>query len=213
VIAARVVLVALLLSCVPALAGEPSMLVPPGESVAGRSQADWSRAWWQWAGSFESADSPVADRSGEKCHLKQNGPVWFLAGTYGTRRTTRTCTIPAGRYIFFPLINFAVFPRHPVDLPTCESVTRAAKRTTEDATALVLSLDGRQPSHLERHRQATAACFDLGALADPPQVVFPTAANGYYAMLRPLAPGRYELEFGGALPSMLQAVTYHLTVE
>jgi len=62
-------------------------------------------------------------------------------------------------------------------------------------------------------RQATATCFDLGALADPPQVVFPTAANGYYAMLRPLRPGRYELEFGGALPSMLQAVTYHLTVE
>ena len=32
-------------------------------------------------------------------------------------------------------------------------------------------------------------------------------------MLRPLAPGRHTLNFGGVLPSMLQAVTYTLIVE
>jgi len=28
--------------------------------VAGLSQADWSRVWWQWAASFEHHDMPVA---------------------------------------------------------------------------------------------------------------------------------------------------------
>src|SRR5437762_1456121 len=84
--------------------------VPPGERVADTSQADWSKAWWQWAGSFDRADSPVADRTGTSCHLKQSGPVWFLAGTYGTRRTIRTCTIPRDKYLFFPLINYVVMP-------------------------------------------------------------------------------------------------------
>jgi len=39
------------------------------------------------------------------------------------------------------------------------------------------------------------------------------AANGYWVMLRPLAKGRHTIEFGGALPSILQAVTYTLVVE
>ena len=45
------------------------------------------------------------------------------------------------------------------------------------------------------------------------QPVYPSAANGYYVMLRPLPPGRHTLNFGGVLPSMLQAVTYTLIVE
>jgi len=87
---------------------QTGMAVPPTEAVANTSQADWSRAWWQWAGSFNRAESPVADRSGENCHLKQNGPVWFLAGTYGTQRTIRTCKVPRGKYLFFPIINYVV---------------------------------------------------------------------------------------------------------
>jgi hypothetical protein len=32
-------------------------------------------------------------------------------------------------------------------------------------------------------------------------------------MLKPLKPGTYELHFGGALPSMMQALSYTLVVE
>ena len=38
----------------------------------------------------------------------QSGPVWFLADTYGTKRTIRTCTVPRGKHLFFPLINYVV---------------------------------------------------------------------------------------------------------
>src|SRR6185436_15739419 len=85
-----------------------AVVVPANAPVFGKTQAEWSQAWWQWAGSFDHAESPVADRTGENCHLKQEGPVWFLAGTYGTRRTVRTCTVPQGKHLFFPLINYVV---------------------------------------------------------------------------------------------------------
>lgn len=76
--------------------------IAPDALVEDMSQEDWSRAWWQWAGSFPRQDSPVADRTGELCGQKQKGPVWFLAGTYGTQRTIRTCHVRGKSTCSFP---------------------------------------------------------------------------------------------------------------
>ncbi len=196
-----------------ASSADDPVAVPTGKSVAGLSQIEWSRAWWQWASSFDKSESPVADRSGERCQLKQSGSVWFLAGTYGSRRTIRTCTVPKGTYLFFPLINYVVYPRDPLSPPSCQAVTAEARAVTDGISSLILDINGRRISGLEQRRFATATCFDLAARADPPHQVFPAAANGYYVMLEPLRPGKYEVNFGGVLPSLSQAVTYQLTVE
>ena len=205
-------LLATLLLAQPASMAAEVELVPPDQPVAGLRQDEWSRAWWQWAASFAREDSPVADRTGERCAARQSGQVWFLAGTYGTRRTIRTCTVPAGRHLFFPLINYVVM-RRPTGSTSCAAVTRSAAEMMEDASGLLLEVDGVRYPDLMRHRQATRECFDLGALTEPRTQIFPAAANGYYVMLKPLAPGRHTLNFGGVLPSMLQAVTYTLIVE
>jgi hypothetical protein len=200
----------------PAFA-QTGIAVPPAERVAEVSQAEWSKAWWQWAGSFSEADSPIADRTGANCHLSQSGPVWFLAGTYGTRRTVRTCKIPRDKYLFFPLINYVVMPGPERGAchgaVCCLSYMETARSITDDPANLILELDGRRIDDLARYRQATTECFDMGALAEPKYRVFPSAANGYYVMLRPLGPGKHVLNFGGMLPGMSQAVTYTLLVE
>jgi hypothetical protein len=209
------VILLLLMSSLPGLAvgadsTAASRVVDPSEAVAGLFQAEWSRAWWQWAGSFKRSESPVADRSGARCQAGQSGNVWFLAGTYGTARTIRTCTIPAGKYLYFPLINYVVSPSYAGSL-TCEAAKDTAHEMTDDVSSLVLALDGQRISNLELHRQATPDCFDLAARAGGG--VSPSAANGYYVMLRPLSRGTHTLEFGGILPGMSQAVTYTLKVE
>ncbi len=48
--------------------------------------------------------NPVEDNTGKFCGLGQSGPVWFLAGTFGGT-VERTCTIPAGKALFYPLVN------------------------------------------------------------------------------------------------------------
>lgn len=197
--------------CLPTKAAEP-LLVPPDESIAGLNQSEWSRSWWQWAGSFEHSESPIADRTGSLCASKQSGDVWFLAGTYGTRRTVRTCTVPRGKHLFFPLINYVVAPAENGST-NCMSVMSTAARMTDQAANLLLEVDGVRHPDLAKHRQPTRGCFDLGLLAEPKARIFPSAANGYYVMLRPLPPGTHTLNFGGALPSMLQAVSYTLIVE
>lgn len=211
----KCIVIVLVVSLFPVLAfagetGDPTTLVAPSEKIAGRSQADWSRAWWEWAGSFADYESPIADKKGTRCQQKQSGPVWFLAGTYGTHRTIRSCTVPAGKYLFFPLINYVVFPNATHSI-TCEDAKATAADTTDDVASLVLELDGRLFKNLEAHRQPTKECFDLAALAGGG--VKPSAANGYYIMLRPLSRGTHTLNFGGILPGMSQAVTYTLHVQ
>ncbi len=189
-----------------------SELLPPTEPVAQRSQLDWSVLWWKWAASFEREDSPIADRTGANCTFKQGESVWFLAGTYGTKRTVRTCTVPEGKYLFFPLINYIVTPSARSSV-RCPGVRAEAAHMTNDVSALILEVDGKRFTGLERHRQATVECFELGDNNTLASTSGPTASNGYFVMLRPLPRGKHVINFGGALPSMLQAVTYTLTVE
>lgn len=181
-------------------------LIPPDELIAGATQAEWSVRWWQWAFSFERVRSPISDRTGEMCASRQSGDVWFLAGTYGTRRTERTCTVPFGKTLLFPLINYVTF-RGEGTKESCMSLAARAAALTNHPSALVLEVDGKRYNELTSHRLATP-CFGLvqGQPAD-------AVSNGYYVALRPLSKGKHVLNFGGILPDMVQAVTYTLTVE
>lgn len=185
---------------------EDAQIVPATESVADASQADWSIRWWQWAFSFERTRSPISDRTGQMCASRQSGNVWFLAGTYGTHRVVRTCTVPAGKTLFFPLINYVAFRGDDSD-ESCQSLQDRAKVLTDKPDALVLEVDGHRYASLEAHRLHTE-CFSL-VTGQPKDA----AADGYFVAIRPLTKGRHELNFGGVLPSLAQAVTYTLEVE
>lgn len=199
---------ALILTLLLAAAALPAraQLVPPGKAIAGASQEEWSKRWWHWALSFEDEDSPVADRDGRLCASGQSGPVWFLAGSYDSTRTVRSCRIPAGKTLFFPLVNSIAFPPDD-EREACASLMLRAESLTEAPAALVLEVNGKRFSGLDAHRQATRGCFLVAADDDAP-----AAANGYYVALGPLKAGKYTLHFGGILPSLSQAVTYTLDV-
>lgn len=189
-----------------------SPVLGPDEQVGWVTQGEWSRRWWEWALSFSNDISPVADRTGAQCGNRQAGDVFFLAGTYGTARTVRTCRVPADKYLFFPLINYVV-KQAPGWNPSCADVTALAGRMTDGVAMLVLEVDGVRYAGLERHRQLSPECFNAYARYPGGARAFPAASNGYYVMLKPLARGRHTINFGGALPDMSQAVSYTLIVE
>jgi hypothetical protein len=95
-------LVALTLAAAPASA--QSFVVPPDSLPGGLSYQQWSARWWQWAASIPFDQNPILDPTGADCAINQSGPVWFLAGTSGFS-TTRSCAVPAGKMIFFPIVN------------------------------------------------------------------------------------------------------------
>jgi hypothetical protein len=186
-----------------------SSVVAPSTTVSGRTQGEWSVAWWQWAYAFDEEDSPLADSVGDKCAAGQSGPIWFLAGVFGSRPVKRHCIVPAGKYLFFPIVNYSVIAN--ARMSSCESVTATAKELIDGATNLTLIVDGEELRNLKPFRQVSPRCFNVGERAN--RNYFPTAANGYFVMLKPLSPGKHTIKWGGEVSGRLrQAVVYELTV-
>jgi hypothetical protein len=82
-------------------------VIPPQAHPFGLSYGEWGARWWSWAFSFPLAQLPLLQAGEVDCSLGQSGSVWFLAGTVGGA-ATRSCTIPTGTALFFPIINYRV---------------------------------------------------------------------------------------------------------
>lgn len=93
----------------PACKPEPRV-IPPGFKAYGKSYSEWAARWWQWAWSIPKPVNPMLDLDGDDAEEGQIGDVWFLAGYLGEAPSLpveRTCEIPAGKALFFPIINLA----------------------------------------------------------------------------------------------------------
>jgi hypothetical protein len=87
------------------LAPPTFVVVPPTQTWAGKSYADLAGEWWRWAAQIPASLNPVADRTGFLCRIGQSGSFFFLAQSGGGPAVRRTCTVPAGRAVFFPVIT------------------------------------------------------------------------------------------------------------
>ncbi|MDI9240240.1 hypothetical protein QLQ15_15120 [Lysobacter sp. LF1] len=183
--------------------------VPSDGIVGDLNQAQWTARWWQWVGRF-GADTgvPYADRDGSLCTLHQEGPVWFLAGTDGRFDAVRTCTVPADKHLFVPLINWVMGQGG--DTVSCDEKRAAAARLADNVGTGLVLLDGRPIGKLERMRVAAGGCF---AMSDE---VFSATTDGYWLMLKPLPPGKHQLAISAAWRDgprqMMQNFRYELDV-
>lgn len=113
---------------------------PINSKPYGLTYGEWTAKWWQWAPSIPTKDNPTTDENGEKCAVGQNDPnVWFLAGT-GGGADTRACTIPAGKAIFFPVLNVEC-DYLSQDLKTESDLRKCAKADQDKATNLQAIVD------------------------------------------------------------------------
>ena len=79
-------------------------VVRPNSNEFGNTYGEWSARWFQWLLSIPADKNPAFDDTGKNCKEGQTGQVWFLAGTFGGK-AERTCTIPRGQDLFFPVVN------------------------------------------------------------------------------------------------------------
>lgn len=179
--------------------------------------------WWQWGLQQPAATNPLSDQTGQFCANRQRGKIWFLAGPGPTDADTivnRTCTIPAGKKLFFPLVNVfsGALPSDPPELHTVAAqLAIVAMSDVVDSSGLSVTVDGHPPVGrvLFEDSNVFRVVFPADNLfgVDAGSVLFPAVDAGYYALLRPLRPGQHLLHFTGQIPG-LSAVdaTYHLTI-
>ena len=210
-------------------------VLPPHSVVAGKTLGEWSAIWWKWAVAFPVNDNPLLDLTGTKSKFGDVGPVFFLAGVFGHGSATRTVTIPANKFIFFPMVNFQ---NDNVGYGCTDPATPCKGRFTIDelyaqidaiftVTDLHASIDGHSVGELDElraHRerapvfsytfQLTDNVYEAAGVttADATGTVFPAVGDGYYLMLRPLPAGQHEIKFGGTVNGNSLDLTYKVTV-
>lgn len=184
-------------------------IVPKHQLVRGNSYGDWSAQWWQWILSIPEATNPNLDTTGQFCGEGQAGPVWFLGGSFGNDPVDRTCTVPAGKLLFFPIVTslfgsgvFDCDPTVPNVLCNLAELRQSADAALADVS-LQLVIDGAAVPVRTLHRQrVTSPVLTLtypedNVVGEPAGTYSPQVADGYWVMLRALPPGDHTLDFRG----------------
>jgi hypothetical protein len=202
-------------------------IVPIHKEPGGQTYGRWAAEWWQWVLGIPAIVNPLTDATGEHCGKRQVDKVWFLAGSV-IGAVERTCTVPAGKALFFPLITnfFGAFLNDPPETRT-EEFVRAAASCTEPAQISV-SIDGsdvRNPTRFFTGPSGSQSpifnvqlppgnLFGVDETVVPELVLSPSAEQGYYLFVRPLSSGAHTIRWtaSGCVPGLSQDVTYHLTV-
>jgi len=206
--------------------GNPGIL-PPQSHPHGHTYGEWAARWWQWALETPASVNPFIDMTGEHCDGGQLGHVWFLAGVLGGGSATRTCNVPRGTALFFPVVNIAwfAFTTDPPEERTETFVRNAAAATCGTAVALEADIDGVKVNDPFQYFEQSPL-FDVQLPPDnlfgatttdiPELLLSPSVDEGYYLFLAPLSPGKHTLHWSGSWEKPENCpnldVTYNLTV-
>lgn len=185
--------------------------------------------WWQWALSIPTSVNPLEDFNGAACMVGQRGPVWFLAGVFNGSSATRSCAVPEGAALFFPVINSINFntPNVCGQGPAAISVKdlRSFSATfIAGASELSVSVDSQPVTALEHIKSIVfdvalpgnnlfnALCGGPGTV--PANIYSPAVDDGIYVLLKPLEGGQHRLRIHAENQSQgfVEDITYILTV-
>ena len=204
--------------------GNPGVL--PLQSTPNNLTYDqWTAAWWQWVLSVPADVNPLFDETGANAGQGQAGPVWFLGGVANASGTAeRTITVPAGRALFFPVLNFVWISTGPTDPQTAEGIRAIIAPAADAATDMVCVIDGVSVKNLPLYR-TESPLFNVALPANnifgiDPGTYGPSMDQGYYLMLAPLKAGTHTIHFNGSMPATIPPywapfsldITYHITV-
>ena len=200
--------------------GNPGVL-PVNSNPNGRSYGEWSAAWWQWVLSIPTTVNPLLDATGADCAQGQSGHVWFLAGVLNVSGdATRSCTIPSGTALFFPVINVECSTLEPPPFSGSNETELRSCAHAFSFTNLQASIDGVPLTNLASY-EIDSPLFTFTLPADNVLGIAPaptsgmSVGNGVYLLLAPLPIGEHTLIFGGEYPDFngfTLEITYHLTV-
>jgi hypothetical protein len=195
----------------------------PGIIPNGARYENLSSQWWQWMWAQPADVNPLSDPDGTHCAQGQSGNIWFLAGN-GGGSTTRTCTMPAGKQVFFPVMNADV--DNVWDPPTSYTVDELRQMATaamDDPVSLEATIDGVAIQDLASYRVQSGPfaytlpdgnLYQSWGLDVPAGTYSPAIADGYWLLHTPFPPGEHVVHFSGESSfGFALDVTYYLTVE
>jgi hypothetical protein len=190
----------------------------PQEKILGEPISEWAEDWWEWVLQGPADGNPQTDETGNFADVENDGPVFFIAGTFGNPLNDpveRSFEVPDGTPLLIPILNdiYITFntDEHPRALAN-ESL-RDWKRSVED---LFLVIDGVEVKNLDSHFLRTDffspgrseegnLLWDFLGDLPPKEDLFPSRSAGYWVMVEDLAPGEHTIQFGGTTSTGISA--------
>lgn len=194
-----------------------SLLFDPNSKPYGVTLPEWTTRWWKWLLSLPAQKNPASDKSAQYCVLGQDDPnVWFLAGTFGGS-VTRECTIPSGKAILMPIINYECsFADEPL-ITTHKELELKCKSEIDDIKHLSVIIDESLLNNLVRYRiHSRIFSIDLqdnnilGVKSGRTQMI----TDGFWIFLKPLEIGHHRVNsFGSCRSGKIRIeTTYNLVI-
>jgi hypothetical protein len=182
----------------------------------GQTYSEWAADWWEFVLETPASVNPALDETGADCDQGDMGNVWFLFGSFGAEPIERSCEIPAGTALFFPLFN-QVSARFEGETTTEEELRAQAACAEDAATTLLFEFNGAPVSDVDQFFEESVV---FQAQFPPEDAIFGFnnifvdlgVDAGFYLFLRPLPPGDYDLHWEAAACGATQDITYHLTI-
>ena len=195
--------------------GKSFTTVDPESDVAGKSVAEWTGEWWEWAVESPAENNPVYDDpTGKYAHVNNdNESVFFIAGAapvVDDAVVERSFFVPSGKLVLFPILNVLSLNTDPENIndgwydPVEQYLDYfQGMYATIDKTDVAVTQDDhlviQQPfelgpvepgSQLEQFERIEGRNAEDGMYED-------SGSIGYWLMLDNLSMGRHTLEFGG----------------
>ena len=213
-----------------------AFVFPPAAGPLGAAYGELAAQWWQWVltaptppADGGASANPLMDMTGDACAVGQRGPIWFLAGTSADLglppKVTRNCTVPAGKILFFPVVNNAYFA-FLTDPDRTIPFIRSMVTSVEKATGLFAEIDRVPVQNIARYLEMSSiftVVLPAGNIfgLENNFVLSPSADEGYYlAVALPSPPpgeeaATHEIHFGAANDGRGNEldVTYKITVK
>lgn len=192
-------------------------LFGPRSNPYGISYPQWTVRWWRWLLSLPKGSNPALDTSGRYSKINQHDPnVWFLAGTFGGI-VERICTIPSGRSILMPVINYQCSYAEEPSITTTRGLKFKCKKEIDDIKDAKFMIDESIQIDLSRYRIRSPIFSinlkDNNAL-DLQSCSTKMTSDGFWVFLKPLAKGRHKIRSFGSCRSgkIMIGVIYDLCV-
>ena len=127
--------------------------------------------------------------------------MWFLAGTFGNvTQVTRTCNIPNGKALFFPILEKEDSFAEDNDVASESELSMRAREFMDRVKSLELYIDG-VLMNLKNIYRVCSVFFDLDFPLDAVYNVKPgltrAICDGYWVFVKPLSPGKHTIQFAG----------------
>jgi hypothetical protein len=213
----------------PVLGSNSVNIFPPGSKPYGLTFAEHEINFWKWILGIPAKESPLNDRTGEKCATGQsntNSSVFYLSINNGGI-TERTCKVPVGKGLLIPVMQVEWSDKEAPGA-SVEELHKSAKKDQDSVNSLYLKIGDKEYKYKDLIKYRTQT--DVFEVVFPDNGIFgvieggvsKVVADGFYIITEPLTKGNYSVHFksslicldpGCAEPNFAQDIKYNIVAE